>query len=532
MKLVLYNNFSETNQLNKNISKIIELEGSLLDATSIINPVIKIFFNPEGMESYVVEDNQAYIVFNGMKITWDSFIYDYVLAANYAYIPEFNRYYFINDIISVRKNIWQLVMNVDVLMSYKDHILKLDAFVTRNEFNFNPLVKDDLVSYYYDKNVIEYIPEKGNKVNKTFDPAILGVLDYNITITCINEDIDINAAYAIPPDASLPSVVTTTTGDGASSSTYITRPTRINTLSKRLINDDTLASFILSIMIFPFTFEKKVTNDFYLKLGNTTLDDSGTSEEPHNDAVLVNELKKNISEYFIIADFTITADSYLDYEPYTQYEIYLPYMGWMSISADNILNNRIIVYYIVNYVTGSAQVNIYDITNKKLIYTGGCQLGVKVGITSTNQREVNDNRNSNIIGLGVGLLTSSVSLVAGAVTANPVAIAGGVISAGSNIAKFIQNNNTNYLKASGNVNSGQTGLYLPQDVRIRKTIMKPKNYNEDYAKLMGKPLNEYRKLNTLHGFTTVGNLHIENIASASRTEHDQIKTLLEEGIIL
>ena len=62
--------------------------------------------------------------------------------------------------------------------------------------------------------------------------------------------------------------------------------------------------------------------------------------------------------------------------------------------------------------------------------------------------------------------------------------------------------------------------------------MIPVNYNDDYAKLFGKPLNEYRKLNTLHGFTSVGNLHIENIASASRTEHDQLKALLEEGIIL
>ena len=103
MKLILYNNFSETNQVNKTISKVIELEGSLLESTSIINPIIKIFFNPETMEGYVVDDNKIYITFNGLKITWDSFIYDYVLAANYAYIPEFNRYYFINDIISEDK---------------------------------------------------------------------------------------------------------------------------------------------------------------------------------------------------------------------------------------------------------------------------------------------------------------------------------------------------------------------------------------------------------------------------------------------
>ena len=130
------------------------------------------------------------------------------------------------------------------------------------------------------------------------------------------------------------------------------------------------------------------------------------------------------------------------------------------------------------------------------------------------------------------MLTSAVSIIAGAATYNPVAVAGGVISGGSTIAKFVQNENTNYLRASGSVNSGQSGIYLPQDVKIRKTIMKPKNYNDDYAKLFGKPLNEYRKLSTVHGFTTVGNLHLENIGSATRNEHDQLKALLEDGIIL
>ena len=37
MKLILYNNFSETNQVNKSISKVIELEGSLLDNVTIFH---------------------------------------------------------------------------------------------------------------------------------------------------------------------------------------------------------------------------------------------------------------------------------------------------------------------------------------------------------------------------------------------------------------------------------------------------------------------------------------------------------------
>lgn len=41
-----------------------------------------------------------------------------VQDVNYAYIPLFNRYYYIDEIIQVRNNLSQLVMNVDVLMTY------------------------------------------------------------------------------------------------------------------------------------------------------------------------------------------------------------------------------------------------------------------------------------------------------------------------------------------------------------------------------------------------------------------------------
>lgn len=525
MKLILYNNLSESNKVDKIITKLIELEGSLLEVTSLVNPSVKIFFNPEDFNGYVVENNQVYIVFNGLKITWDSFIYNYVLSANYAYIPLFNRYYVINDIISIRNNIWRLNMSVDVLMSYKKEIRNLYAFVNRNEFDYNKYIRDDLVSFYYDKNVVEYIPAKGNKVNKTFSTEQDGIHN-NIAITVINEDLQHNFNSLTSPASGLPDITGSSTGESFTSSTYVTFVNSITALTKRLQanNESEYAKFILSIIVFPFIIESASGDDFALKLGNHVF-----SSSPQ---VLVQNRDKNLSKYYVIADFTITADSFLDYEPFTNYEIYLPYLGWIPLSADNILNKRLIVYYVVDYTTGNAQVTIYDCTDEKIIYTGNTQLGVKLGITYTNQQEVNNNRNSNNIGLGVGLLTSAVSVVAGVATYNPIAVAGGVISAGSTIAKFVQNNNTNYLRASGSVNSGQSGLYLPQEVKVRKTVMKPKNYNADYAKLFGKPLNEYRKLDGLSGYTTLGQVHLENIGSATNVEIDELDTLLKSGIIL
>lgn len=526
MQLYLYKINAPHNYVNKfakDYQLIGILDGYLKQPTSILHPSILI--DPTGdANRLVADDNNNDIVDDSNNditfISNDVSLY----YANYVYIPEFKRYYYINDIIVVTNALIQINTDVDVLMSFKDDILNLDAFVARNEFNFNQFVKDDLVTYYYDKDVTEYTPEKGNLVNKTFRTNI-DITMNNIAITVINDLISIIYDAVDAPDEALPKVYTTTTGDGLSSNTYATYPTMISRLvSNHLIGDESnLASGILSVVVYPFVIDT-TGSDTTLRI--LTIDMGG--EHP----VTVNTLDKEMAKYLTIADFTITGNSFLDYEPFSQYELYLPYVGWIQVSADNILNKRIIVYYVVDYPTGASQVTVFDTTDNKIIYTGNCQLGVKVGMSATNQREVNDNRTSNNIALGVGLLTSAVGAIASAYTFNAVGFAASAIAAGSTIAKYVQNNNTNYLKASGNVNSGQSGLYLPQDVRIRKTVMKPKNYDSNYAHLIGKPLNAYMNLSALHGYTVVGDIHIENISSSTKTEQDDIKALLMNGVIL
>lgn len=61
---------------------------------------------------------------------------------NYVRIPELKRYYFVNDITIINANLYELDLEVDPLMSYKDAILGLTAFVDRNEFLSNPMIID------------------------------------------------------------------------------------------------------------------------------------------------------------------------------------------------------------------------------------------------------------------------------------------------------------------------------------------------------------------------------------------------------
>lgn len=99
MRLLLYKTVDEKIKINKTLTDEVELNGALRDQSSIISPSILVQTEP--------------------------------LEYNYAYIPEFNRYYFINNIVAYRSKAFVLELKCDVLMSYKDEILELSGVVSR-----------------------------------------------------------------------------------------------------------------------------------------------------------------------------------------------------------------------------------------------------------------------------------------------------------------------------------------------------------------------------------------------------------------
>ena len=90
MELQIYNNNSNTNVLNKNITLVSTLDFSLKSDNSILQPVL-------------VLKNYS--------------------AGNYCYIEQFKRFYYITDIKLLTGGLYQLQLEVDVLMTYKDIIM-------------------------------------------------------------------------------------------------------------------------------------------------------------------------------------------------------------------------------------------------------------------------------------------------------------------------------------------------------------------------------------------------------------------------
>ena len=72
---------------------------------------------------------------------------------NYMYISEFGRYYFIDDIVSVNNNIWEISGHVDVLETYGTAIKANSAVIKRQEKVFNLYLDDPEFKVYNNTRV-------------------------------------------------------------------------------------------------------------------------------------------------------------------------------------------------------------------------------------------------------------------------------------------------------------------------------------------------------------------------------------------
>lgn len=119
MQISLFSSTAEKNRVNKSgyLSDRFAMNGNMKTTSSVLDPVIQVEkTNPSGY--------------------------------NYMYIEEFGRFYFINDVVSLHNNIWEIHAHVDVLYSWYDDIANMECVIEKAE-NFN-----DSNLYYDDGSIV------------------------------------------------------------------------------------------------------------------------------------------------------------------------------------------------------------------------------------------------------------------------------------------------------------------------------------------------------------------------------------------
>ena len=115
MNIKIYTNTSENNKLNKSITSLLDTNCNLKRDTTLTDPLLEL----------------VGVAFSGLKY------------ANYMYIPDFGRYYFISNISYNSGGIAVITGHVDVLMSFKSQISNSSGILRRQESIFNAYLPDD-----------------------------------------------------------------------------------------------------------------------------------------------------------------------------------------------------------------------------------------------------------------------------------------------------------------------------------------------------------------------------------------------------
>ena len=148
MNIFFYTSSAEPNSFPKVLGEAIRYQGELRDECDILNPVLTI----EGLNPDT--------------------------TFNYCYIPDFNRYYFITESSVVRTGLMEFMLHVDVLQSWSSNILQQEAYIARNEYEYDMMLVDEIPIVKPD-NKFSYVESTSDQIRNAFSME----LGYNYIVT-------------------------------------------------------------------------------------------------------------------------------------------------------------------------------------------------------------------------------------------------------------------------------------------------------------------------------------------------------------
>ena len=142
--IVFYRNNSPLNKINKSLTPVTTIVGNLKEGTSIVDP---------------------HIIIEGPLIN-----------ANYAYIAEFGRYYYLTDAPTQYNNFWEYQFHSDGLYTAREAILNAPVIVSKSSSNWNLYLNDDRYKCYQNPiEVLKQFPSGFNHDEYSFVLALQGI---------------------------------------------------------------------------------------------------------------------------------------------------------------------------------------------------------------------------------------------------------------------------------------------------------------------------------------------------------------------
>ncbi len=462
MKLKYWTNFSKrkNSTLRPNDLQATEIDIRLKDDCSVINPVIQSSTIP--------------------------------IDANYFYIPDFGRYYYLDNTERTSQQLKDHATEVDVLATYKDYIGSTSAHIA-------------YASTGWDKDMVDSrLAVKTTKTIKrgAYDPQIF----------------DNTGVFLL----SIASIQSSANGMAAS---YICTPSILNNIATELMGLDIDQRIIKSIYN-PFD---AVISCTWLPLKLSVVTPHCTSEK-----VCFGDYESPVYAYRLtsatlsdIKQVTITP-TYSDFraiQPYTSYSLLIPMYGLIDLNASDIRNileagSGLSIGWELDIASGDMTVGIY--TGASII---GQSINFNIGVNCPIGQTSN-NMTGTISSIG-GVAGGVVGLIASASTGN----IGGTLASGLSVlaggATAALSANARATSIKGGIN-GRTTLALGGSFIISEYAVETEDPDDAaYIARWGRPVGVTHAISNHSGYVQCEGASVSMPGTA--TEKDRVNSYLNSG---
>ncbi len=433
-----------------------EYECRMLDACSILRPVILLNVGPQANPT----------------------------GANYAYIEEYNRYYWVSD-WTVNRGQWAATLSIDPLASWKEEIGNSFQYVLRSSSAFNGKVQDSMYPALSASTVDTiYSADNPFKRNLSEGEYVVGVVGKSGGMGAVN--------YYVMTPAQFASFGEKLYGD---TSIYEIATEEIATF-KAQFNP---LQYIVYCQWFPFVLPKGA--------GKTSID-FGWWELSASCYALPQSPIYTTSLAFSIPDHPqIARGSYLNKSPYSRYDLIFGPFGKIPLDASSFPDStgrtaNAVIY--ADLVTGRTTLQVTASNGGTLAFMSG-KISVDISLAQISV----DYK---------GAAVSAVETIGAAIATGGASLLSGGLSGISNAI----DSTIPQVRTTG-ANGSISDFWIAPRILVQFFEIAA----EDNERL-GRPLCARRKINTLSGFLQTVDSELEIPATSG--EIDMIKSYMEGGM--
>lgn len=414
------------------------------------------------------------------------------IGKNYAYVSDFNRYYFITD-ISSKQNFWYISCTCDVLASFKTELGSQSHYILRSDSEYDGSITDNV---YPAKSTARTYKDSANN---DYDPLHISDstnFSYILGIVGLGDDLASNFGairYYVLKPYGLKNFMSYLM-DNVDSWGSIAQSDYSLGVQKALINP---IQYIKSCICVPLGYNDiNPSNRSYIRFGYYRYDKPSSSSDDDIGVISDDKVVKTMeSTYFTLRSHPQAANRgiYLNKQPFTKYTLH--YGPWGDIDIDPMLlkeGNALVLQILYDLIAGTGRLIVRsNAAGAPVVFNGTAKVGVDVNLSQVYKDALAyEKATTNTL---FGAISAGTNA---AMSNNPI---GGIASGLGFITSGVQDmTRLNYPTVSG---VGSSGSYLsfkdPENLYLTTKCMDIVDENREE---IGRPLCKTRQINTLSGY--------------------------------